>query len=184
MFAPPICRRRWRDNAFRTARSDEDGGNTANIAASGASNQTLRDARAALKHSCERRKSPAAARSQAGDAAVLDEGASRHAFRLRTSEEGSGQQAPASASGASNVHGASRGVLSSVSDDEVSPRIRDVRAADLQEEMAGQRFSDRQIRRRRRQHSEHRSERSEQAIKHCVMREHPSKNRQRSHAAG
>jgi hypothetical protein len=35
MFAPPICRRRWRNNAFRSVRSDEDGGNPANIAASG-----------------------------------------------------------------------------------------------------------------------------------------------------
>jgi hypothetical protein len=32
MFAPPICRRRWRNNAFRSAKSDEDGGNPANIA--------------------------------------------------------------------------------------------------------------------------------------------------------
>src|SRR5688500_9871543 len=36
-------------------------------------------------------------------AAVLDEGASRHAFRLRATEEGSGSRAPASASGASNA---------------------------------------------------------------------------------
>jgi DNA-binding Lrp family transcriptional regulator len=36
MFAPPICRRRWRDNVSRSARSDdEDGGSPANIAASG-----------------------------------------------------------------------------------------------------------------------------------------------------
>src|SRR5215211_6836197 len=66
MFAPPIspqiaraqrapaqgravCRRRWRNNALRSDRSDEDGGNPANIAASGASNQTERDARAAPK---------------------------------------------------------------------------------------------------------------------------------------
>jgi hypothetical protein len=34
---------------FRSVSSDEDGGNPANIAASGASNQTERDARAALK---------------------------------------------------------------------------------------------------------------------------------------
>jgi len=34
MFAPPICRRRWRNNAFRSVSSDEDGGNPANIAAS------------------------------------------------------------------------------------------------------------------------------------------------------
>jgi hypothetical protein len=34
---------------FRSARSDEDGGNPANIAASGASNQTLRNARAAAR---------------------------------------------------------------------------------------------------------------------------------------
>ena len=42
MFAPPICRRRWRNNAFRSVGSDEDGGNPANIAASGASHRTLR----------------------------------------------------------------------------------------------------------------------------------------------
>jgi len=35
MFAPPICRRRWRNNVFRFVSSDEDGGNPANIAASG-----------------------------------------------------------------------------------------------------------------------------------------------------
>jgi hypothetical protein len=36
MFAAPICRRRWRNNAFRSVSSDEDGGSLANIAASGA----------------------------------------------------------------------------------------------------------------------------------------------------
>ena len=40
-------------------------------------------------------------------AAVLDERASRHALRLRASEEGSGDRVPASASGASNVRGGS-----------------------------------------------------------------------------
>jgi hypothetical protein len=40
---------RWRNNAFRSASPDEDGGNPANIAASGASHQIPRDARAALK---------------------------------------------------------------------------------------------------------------------------------------
>jgi hypothetical protein len=35
------------EHAFRFASSDEGGGNPANIAASGASNQTQRDARAA-----------------------------------------------------------------------------------------------------------------------------------------
>jgi hypothetical protein len=39
MFAPPICRRRWRNNAFRSVSSDDDGGSPANIAASGASDQ-------------------------------------------------------------------------------------------------------------------------------------------------
>jgi hypothetical protein len=43
MFAPPICRRRWRNTLFRSVSSDEDGGNPANIAASGASNRTQRD---------------------------------------------------------------------------------------------------------------------------------------------
>ena len=64
MFAPPICRRRWRNNAFRSVSSDEDGGNPANIAASGASNQTQRDPqRAAASNptqreplTCERRE--------------------------------------------------------------------------------------------------------------------------------
>jgi hypothetical protein len=53
MFAPPICRRRWRNEAFPSVRSDEDGGNPANIAASGASNQTQRDpqrAERAIEH--------------------------------------------------------------------------------------------------------------------------------------
>ena len=40
MFAPPICRRRWRNTLFRSVSSAEDGGNPANIAASGASNRT------------------------------------------------------------------------------------------------------------------------------------------------
>jgi hypothetical protein len=42
-------------------------------------------------------------------------------------------------------------------------QILDVRAADLQEEMAEQRFPFRQFRRRRQQPSEHRRERSEQS---------------------
>jgi hypothetical protein len=46
---------------LRSASSDEDGDNPANIAASGASNEIQRDARAAL-NSCERRESRAAAR--------------------------------------------------------------------------------------------------------------------------
>ena len=44
MFAPPICRRRRRNTLLRSVGSDEDGVNPANIAASGASNQTERDA--------------------------------------------------------------------------------------------------------------------------------------------
>jgi hypothetical protein len=72
-----------------------------------------------LSTSRERRK-VARRRAEPGwRAAVLDERASRHAFRLRASEEGSGYRAPASASGASNVEGASGGALSSASDDEV-----------------------------------------------------------------
>jgi hypothetical protein len=71
-------------------------------------------------------------------AAVLDERGSRQVFRLRASEEGSGHQAPASASGASNVDGASRHALSCASVDEVGGlhgaiRARDVPAADMQE---------------------------------------------------
>jgi hypothetical protein len=49
-------------------------------------------------------------------------------------------------------------------------RILDVCAADLQEEMAEQRFPFRQLRRRRRQPSEHRSERK-RAMKQGAMRE-------------
>jgi hypothetical protein len=52
-------------------------------------------------------------------AAVLDEGASRHAFGLRATEEGSGSRAPASASGASNAIRNEPTRLSSGSDDEV-----------------------------------------------------------------
>ena len=57
MFAPPICRRRRRNDATgntaryqddgRFAGSDEDGGFLANIAASGASNRIQRDPREA-----------------------------------------------------------------------------------------------------------------------------------------
>jgi hypothetical protein len=53
-------------------------------------------------------------------------------------------------------------------------RIRDVRAADLQEEMGKQCFSVRQLRRGRRQPSEHRRERSEQSNK-SAMREQDRK---------
>ena len=61
-------------------------------------------------------------------AAVLDERAS-----LRASEEGSGSSAPASASGASIGQGASRGVLSSASDDDGGGyKARDARAAQIE----------------------------------------------------
>src|SRR4249920_2815170 len=53
--------------------------------------------------SCERRIIARRRTEPGWRAAVLDERASRHAFRLRVSEEGSGSRAPASASGASNV---------------------------------------------------------------------------------
>jgi hypothetical protein len=53
-------------------------------------------------------------------------------------------------------------------------RILDVRAADLQEEMANQCFRFRQLRRRRRQPDEHRRERSEQSNK-SAMREQDRK---------
>jgi hypothetical protein len=48
MFVPPICRRDDGTTLFRSARSDEDGA-VPNIAASGASYQTERDARAAQR---------------------------------------------------------------------------------------------------------------------------------------
>ena len=51
-------------------------------------------------------------------AAVLDERESRHAFRLRTSEEGSGYRAPAAASGVSNTTRSERRRCSSASDDD------------------------------------------------------------------
>ena len=52
MFAPPICRRRWRNNAFRSVSSDEDGGNLANIAASGSEqSNTARSALSGAKQS-------------------------------------------------------------------------------------------------------------------------------------
>ena len=51
MFAPSICRG---ETLFRSARSDEDGDYPANIAASGASNQTELRAERAIKQSCER----------------------------------------------------------------------------------------------------------------------------------
>jgi hypothetical protein len=58
--------------------------------------------------------------------AVLDKRVSRHVLRLRASEEGSGSQAPAPASGASNVKGEQRRIPSA-SDDDVggvkAPRI-------------------------------------------------------------
>jgi hypothetical protein len=96
---------RWESrahNGFRLAGSDEDGGNPANIAASGASNQTQRDARAvqenALRASGIARRRTEGKRAEvfflcatttAADskrpgsrAAVLDERTSRHAFRL------------------------------------------------------------------------------------------------------
>src|SRR5829696_8634713 len=65
---------------FRSARSDEDGGNPANIAASGASNQTER---------CSRR------RSAGGDGGTT-------LFRSARSDEDGGNPANIAASGASN----------------------------------------------------------------------------------
>jgi hypothetical protein len=84
MFAPPICRRRWRNTLFRSVSSDEDGGNPASIAASGASNRTQRDPQ----------------RPGLRAAGWTSEGADA-LFRLRASEEGSGYPAQSSASGAS-----------------------------------------------------------------------------------
>jgi hypothetical protein len=62
-------------------------------------------------------------------AAVLDERESRHAFRLRASEEGSGSLAPASASGASNVQGASGGAFPLRATTTAADSKRDARAA-------------------------------------------------------
>ena len=58
-------------------------------------------------HSCERRESRAAARSQAGAALSWTSERADRSFVCEASEEGSGPKAPTSASGASNVHGVS-----------------------------------------------------------------------------
>jgi hypothetical protein len=54
MFAPPICRRRCGTALFRSVSSDEGGGNPANIAASGASNQISRAMREQLQKKSNR----------------------------------------------------------------------------------------------------------------------------------
>jgi hypothetical protein len=86
-----------------------------------------------------RRESRAAERCQAGTRPSWTS-ERPDTLRLRTSEEGSGERAPASASGASSAHeNAQR--RSFLCERRRRPRILDVRAADLQEEMAEQRFS-------------------------------------------
>ena len=168
MFAPPGCRRRWRHNAFRSARSDEDGCDRADIAASGASNQTG-DVRAAAaggdggttlfvppgptKTAATERTSQRVERA-IKQAMFAPPGCRRrwrhNAFRSARSDEGGCDRADIAASGASNQTG-------------------DVRAAGLQEEMAAQRFSF-AIRRRRLRPSGHRSERGEQSNRRCSRR--------------
>jgi hypothetical protein len=76
--------------------------------------------RADMLFVCERlRKAADTERQPQRAERAMSQGASRHAFRLRATEEGSGYRAPASASGASNVTGSERRRLSSASDDEV-----------------------------------------------------------------
>ena len=94
-------------------------------------------------------------------AAVLDERASRHALRLRGSEEGSGSRAPASASGASMPKEGAEAFFPLRAT--TTAADLDVRAADLQEEMAEQRFSVPSAPTKTAEPSEHRSERSEQS---------------------
>jgi hypothetical protein len=61
---------------FRSVSSDEDGGNPANIAASGASNQRQRDARAAQKHRLRARR-PGLTRSTRIGRSATQDGAGR-----------------------------------------------------------------------------------------------------------
>jgi hypothetical protein len=122
----------------------------------------------ATKHRIARRRAERGWR-----AAVLDERGSRHAFRLRASEEGSGSQAPASASGVEQCTRSEGTRLSSPNDDEeggctarsasamFAPPIcrRSRRNASLAELILRDGF--RRIRRRRRLLGEHPRERSE-----------------------
>src|SRR5829696_8699070 len=100
MFAPPICRRRWRNNAFPFRQIQRRRRQPANIAASGASKFDPR---------CSRR------RSAGGDGGTT-------LFRSARSDEDGGNQRTSQRAERANS-------------------TRDVRAADLQEEMAEQRFS-------------------------------------------
>src|SRR5215216_646101 len=121
MFAPPICRRRWRNNAFPFRQIQRRRRQPANIAASGASKFDPR---------CSRR------RSAGGDGGTT-------LFRsARSNEDGGNQRTSQRAERANST--------------------RDVRAADLQEEMAEQRFSVPPDPTKTAATSEHRSERSEQ----------------------
>jgi hypothetical protein len=91
MFAPPICKRRWRNNAFSVPPGPTKTAATQRTSQrAGASNQAQRDPqRPGLRRRC------------------LDERGSRHSFRLREREEGGDSKAQSSASGASHVLGAS-----------------------------------------------------------------------------
>ena len=95
-------------------------------------------------------------------AAVLDERASRHALRLRGSEEGSGSRAPASASGASNARRRERR-RSFLCERRRRRRISMFAPPICRRRWRNNAFPFRRLRRRRRQPSEHRSERSEQS---------------------
>ena len=105
-------------------------------------------------------------------AAVLNERASRHAFRLRGSEEGSGSRAPASASGASMPKEGAEAFFPLRAT--TTAADLDVRAADLQEEMAEQRFSVPSAPTKTAA-TQRTSQRAERAIENSAMREQPKK---------
>ena len=108
-------------------------------------------------------------------AAVLDERASRHALRLRGSEEGSGSRAPASASGASMPKEGAEAFFPLRAT--TTAADLDVRAADLQEEMAEQRFSVPSAPTKTAA-TQRTSQRAERAIENSAMREQPKRGLQ------
>src|SRR5215217_7107577 len=89
---------------FRSVRSDEDGGSPANIAASGASNQTERDARAAPKKPAASvaNRAPTAADSRCSRRRSAGGDGGTTLFRSVRSDEDGGNPANIAASGASN----------------------------------------------------------------------------------
>jgi hypothetical protein len=89
MFAPPICRRRWRNNAFPFRQVRRRRRHPANIAASGSEqSSTARSAASGSEQSDP--GSRAAVLSQAGAPLSWTSERADTLFRLRASEEGSG----------------------------------------------------------------------------------------------